>query len=60
MRVQFLHVLDQLGLEAHEVFFTDDSERKLQGARSRGMHAHHFTGIGPLRAALARLELLAR
>lgn len=52
----FLHVLDQLGLEAHELFFTDDSERKLQGARACGMHAHHFTGIDPLRAALARLE----
>lgn len=56
----FLHVLDRLGLEAHEVFFTDDSERKLQGARSCGMHFHHFTGIDPLRAALARHELIAR
>lgn len=56
----FLHVLDHLGVEAHEVFFTDDSERKLHGARSCGMHVHHFTGIGPLRAALARHELLAR
>lgn len=56
----FLHVLDQLGLEAHEVFFTDDSERKLRGARACGMHAHHFTGIDPLRDALARHELIAR
>lgn len=56
----FLHVLDQLGLEAHEVFFTDDSERNVQAARSCGMHAHHFTGIDSLCAALARFELLAR
>ena len=55
----FLHVLDRFGLEAQEVLFTDDSERKLQGARACGMHAHHFTGIGPLRAALARHELLS-
>ena len=55
----FSHVLDHLGLDAQEVFFTDDSERKLQGARSSGMHAHHFTGIGPLRAALAHHEQLS-
>lgn len=56
----FLHVLDRLGLEAQEVFFTDDSERKLHGARACGMHAHHFAGIDRLRAALARYGLLPR
>ncbi|MEE1651384.1 HAD hydrolase-like protein [Brachybacterium sp. J144] len=30
----FLHVLEQLGLGAPEVFFTDDSEGKLHGTRS--------------------------
>ena len=56
----FHYVLDQLGLDAQAVFFTDDSERKLQGAQACGMHAHHFRGIGPLRAALAQHQLVAR
>jgi HAD superfamily hydrolase (TIGR01509 family) len=50
----FRHVLDHLGFDAQEVFFTDDSERKLHGASSCGMHTHHFIGVGPLRAELAR------
>lgn len=56
----FRHVLGRLGLDAQDVFFADDSERKLQGARSCGMLAHHFTGIGSLRADLARHEFLSR
>lgn len=56
----FNHALERLGLAAREVFFTDDSKDKLRGARACGMLAHHFTGIGPLRAALARCELLPR
>jgi putative hydrolase of the HAD superfamily len=50
----FTHVLEHLGLLGEEVFFVDDSEVKLQGARACGMLTHHFTGIDPLRAALAR------
>jgi glucose-1-phosphatase len=53
----FTHVLEHLGLEAPEVFFTDDSEGKLHGARSCGMVTHHFTGIGPLRTALAQHQI---
>lgn len=56
----FLHVLDQLGLDAQEVFFTDDSERKLQGAQACGMPTHHFAGISSLRAALAEHGLPPR
>jgi HAD superfamily hydrolase (TIGR01509 family) len=48
----FRHVLDALGLDGPEVFFTDDSERKLAGAVELGMRVHHFTGVDGLRAAL--------
>lgn len=48
----FQHVLDALGLAAHEVFFTDDSAGKLVGADALGMVTHHFTGIDVLRGAL--------
>lgn len=48
----FRHVLDALDLDGPEVFFTDDSERKLAGAEELGMRVHHFTGADGLRAAL--------
>ncbi|SFF60632.1 HAD-IA family hydrolase [Curtobacterium sp. YR515] len=48
----FRHVLDVLDLDGPEVFFTDDSERKLAGAEELGMRVHHFTGADGLRAAL--------
>lgn len=48
----FTHALDALPLPGDAVFFTDDSPSKLIGAREVGMHAHAFTGIRPLRAAL--------
>lgn len=48
----FQHVLEALGLEAHEVFFTDDSASKLAGADALGLHTHHFTGIDGLENAL--------
>ncbi|WP_223624027.1 HAD family hydrolase [Microbacterium sp. EST19A] len=50
----FQHVLDALGLEASEVFFTDDSAGTLAGAEALGMPTHHFTSadgfLGALRA----------
>lgn len=49
----FQHVLDALGLDGSEVFFTDDSERKLTGAAELGMVTHHFTGVDGLRLALS-------
>ena len=53
-RRAFAHVLDALQLPAAQVFFTDDSPAKLTGADGIGMHTHHFTGVGALRAALRR------
>lgn len=49
----FQHVLDALGVDGPEVFFTDDSERKLSGAADLGMVTHHFTGVAGLREALS-------
>ena len=48
----FQHVLDELALAPHEVFFTDDSAGKLVGADALGIRTHHFTGIDRLREAL--------
>jgi HAD superfamily hydrolase (TIGR01509 family) len=55
----FQHVLDALGVEGPEVFFTDDSESKLAGAVTLGMTAHHYTGPDRLRAALAASGVLS-
>jgi HAD superfamily hydrolase (TIGR01509 family) len=49
----FRHVLTALRLDGPEVFFTDDSPAKLQGATELGMPVHHFTGVDGLRIALA-------
>lgn len=51
----FRHVLDALGLDGAEVFFTDDSPAKLAGAVEVGMHAHHFVGVADLRLVLGDL-----
>ncbi len=48
----FQHVLHALGLDASQVFFTDDSATKLVGAASLGMSTHHFTSVGGLQSAL--------
>jgi glucose-1-phosphatase len=53
----FRHVLDALGLDGPEVFFTDDSAPKLVGAEALGMPTHHFTGVARLRMALAAAGL---
>ena len=48
----FRHVLDALGVDAAEVFFTDDSASKLVGAQHLSMHTHHYDGVDDLRARL--------
>jgi putative hydrolase of the HAD superfamily len=53
----FRHVLDALGLEASEVFFTDDSAGKLAGAEEVGMMTHHFVSAEGLRDALREAGL---
>jgi len=54
----FQHVCAELGVAAPDVFFTDDSERKLAGAIELGMCVHHFTDVDGLRAALTGLGVL--
>ncbi len=55
----FQHVLDAIGLDGPEVFFTDDSEHKLSGAAELGMVTHHFTGLDGLRTALSAQGVLS-
>jgi len=50
----FEHVLTALELAPSEVFFTDDSQHKLDGATRLGMVTHLFRGVGELRTALRR------
>lgn len=52
----FQHVLDELGLSGSEVFFTDDSENKLIGARELGIPSHHYTSTATLRDALSQVR----
>ncbi|MFJ3034812.1 HAD family hydrolase [Curtobacterium pusillum] len=55
----FRHVLDALGLDGPEVFFTDDSEAKLAGAVELGMSVYHYTSVDGLRAALHTAGVLS-
>lgn len=48
----FQHVIDVLGFEGAEIFFTDDSSSKLGGAVDLGYVTHHFKGVHSLREAL--------
>lgn len=50
----FQHVLDELSLTGPEVFFTDDSPRKLTGAAELGMAVHHYTSLPGLKEALSQ------
>lgn len=54
----FQYALDALRLGPDEVFFTDDSASKLEGARSLGMPTHHFSGADGLRSALRAVGAL--
>lgn len=53
----YTHVVDELATDAAEVFFTDDSEGKLAGARRIGMPVHRFRGVERLRAALREVSV---
>ncbi|WP_038468004.1 HAD family phosphatase [Arthrobacter sp. PAMC 25486] len=48
----FQHVIDALGIDGPEIFFTDDSSSKLSGAIDLGFVTHHFKGVQRLREAL--------
>ncbi|TDN43681.1 putative hydrolase of the HAD superfamily [Curtobacterium flaccumfaciens] len=55
----FQHVLDALGVDGAEAFFTDDSAAKLTGAVALGMTVHHYTGVEGLRSALVARGVLS-
>ena len=48
----YRRALDRFGVRAEDTFFTDDSFENIAGARSIGIHAHHFTTVESLDAAL--------
>ncbi len=58
-RRAFEHACRSLGVDGTEVFFTDDSERKLSGAIELGMTVEHFVGVDAFRSQLTTLGLLA-
>ena len=53
----FRRLLDRFDLDPAETLFIDDSERNVDGARSVGLHAHHFMDAPTLRRALEELDL---
>ena len=55
----FEHACNALGVDPTQVFFTDDSERKLAGALTLGMTAEHFIGVAELQHQLASLGVLS-
>ncbi|MEM8902653.1 MAG: HAD-IA family hydrolase [Actinomycetota bacterium] len=54
-RRAFEHVCRELGVEPRSVFFTDDSETKLDGAIEIGMTAHRYEGVALFRQHLGEL-----
>jgi len=48
----FERALDRYGARAADTFFTDDSLENVLGARAVGIHAHHFTTVPLLDAAM--------
>jgi putative hydrolase of the HAD superfamily len=48
----FQHALAALGVAADEVFFTDDLEVNVEGARRAGIRAEVFRGVEDLRRTL--------
>ncbi len=51
-------LFDRYRLDPRDAVFIDDAPRNIEVAAAMGMHALHFTGAGPLRAALEALGLL--
>lgn len=50
----YLGAARALGVDPGDCLFVDDREANVAAARGVGMAAHHFTGAGALRDALAR------
>lgn len=55
----FQHACMALDVDPAQVFFTDDSQRKLSGAVEIGMTAEHFVGVGALRTQLTERGLVS-
>lgn len=55
----FQHACQVLDVDPAQVFFTDDSQRKLSGAIEIGMTAEHFVGVETLRTQLAERGLVS-
>ena len=53
----FAQVLDQLGLEAKQCLFVDDSERNVAVARSAGLPSIRFVGAGSFARQLCQMEV---
>ena len=54
----FLGVAGALNVDPKAMCFVDDTEEYIQGARSVGVHAHHFKDADTLRIELERLQLI--
>ena len=54
----YLDCLAALGVAPEDTLFIDDKAANTDGARSVGLHAHHFTDAAGLRAALLAHDLL--
>jgi FMN phosphatase YigB (HAD superfamily) len=50
----FSNMLAHYGVPAEQVFFVDDLEVNVEGARSVGIEAHHFTDAASLLSAIER------
>ena len=50
----FANLLTYYGLPAEQVFFADDLQVNVDGARSLGIEAHRFTDAESLMAAIER------
>ena len=50
----FVNMLAHYGVPADQVFFADDLQENVDGARSVGIEAHRFTDPGSLLAAIER------
>jgi putative hydrolase of the HAD superfamily len=51
-------VCERLAVAPEQALFVDDDDWCVEGARSAGLQAHHFSGAAALRQELGRRELL--
>lgn len=51
--------IDRFGLDPRRTIFVDDVSKNVEGAKSVGLHGHHFEGAAGFRAALERRGVFA-